>query len=188
MQRRLDAELQHGERVLYAGRPDWRADWGWMIGALLFGLFWSSISFTFFGMAVAGLFGFAKIKSGSGYASTGLLLFLVLFTMVFVAIGCAFLAAPFVEMRRSNRRVHAVTHRRVMTICLNPSSTESYPLAKINYLKRVDRADGSGSLHIGYGVERDSDGDPRPLVLNWTGIPDVKIAERAIRDNAPFSR
>ena len=44
----------------------------------------------------------------------------------------------------------------------------------INFVKRRDRKDGFGSLSIGYGVEKDSDDDPRPLTLDWSGIPDAR--------------
>jgi hypothetical protein len=188
MERRIREELATGERILYTGRPDWRASWGWMVAGALFGLFWSAIALTFFGTALAGLSGYATIKSGSGSASTGLLVFILIFSLPFVAIGIAFLAAPIVGIRRSNNTVHVVTDQRVIDMCMNPTGQDSYPLSRINFLKRRDRRDGSGTLQIGYGVEKDSDGDPRPLTLDWTGIPNIKAAERAIREHAKWVR
>ena len=65
---------------------------------------------------------------------------------------------------------------------------ESYPFAKVNFVQRKDRRDGSGNLQIGYGVEKDSDGDPRPLTMDWTGIPDARRAEQIIREQAKWVR
>lgn len=184
----LQAELHRDERLFYAGQPNWRSGVGGLVGILLFGVFWSAISFTFFGMSVAGLLGLAVIKSGQAPASTGLLLFTFFFSLPFVAIGLGVLAAPFLSIRESRHTVHAVTDRRVLNVVAGRGSCESYPLAKLNFLKRRDRADGTGTLSIGYGVEKDSDGDPRPLTLEWVGIPDVKRAERSIRDHATWVR
>lgn len=183
----LQAELHRDERLYYAARPNWRSGAGGLIGIFLFGVFWSAISFVFFGMSVAGLLGLTVVKSGKAPASTGLLLFIFLFSLPFVAIGLSLLAAPFLSIRKTRQTVHAVTDRRVVNVVAgNGASCESYPLAKLNFLKRRDRADGTGTLTIGYGVEKDSDGDPRPLTMEWTGIPDVKRAERSIRDHAAW--
>lgn len=187
MRRALAAEVAPGERIVYAGMPDWRGTWRVLAAILLFGVFWSSISFLFFGTSVAGLLGLAEIKSGKGIAGTGMLVFLLVFSLPFVAIGCALLAAPFLAIRKSRRTVHAVTDVRLLNV-YRGQGAESYPLEKINFIKRRDHRNGVGSLEIGYGVERDSDGDPRPLTADWTGIPDAKRAEAEIRRLAKWVR
>ena len=65
---------------------------------------------------------------------------------------------------------------------------ESFKLETINFIKRADHRDGTGSLKIAYGVEKDSDGDPRPLTTDWPGIPDAKRAEALIRERAKWAR
>lgn len=185
----LNAELQGGERVLYAGRANWRAETGKLVAIFLFGMFWSSISFVFFGFAVASLLGINPMMTDGHPSSLALQIALLCFSLPFVGIGCAFLAAPFLGIRKSNNTVHAVTDMRLLNVYSGrDAGAESYPLAKINFLKRRDKRDGAGSLNIGYGVERDSDGDPRPLAIDWTGIPNVKHAEAAIRENAKWVR
>ena len=177
----LTSELQHGERVLYAGQPDWRAEWGKLLAILLFGLFWSGIAFTFLGISAASLFGIQPMTSDGKPSGLGLEIFVFCFSLPFVAIGCAFLAAPFLGIRKSRSTVHAVTDTRLLTVYGAPvGGADSYNLKIINFIKRRDHRDGSGSLSIGYGVEKDSDGDPRPLTIDWTGIPEARLAETMI--------
>lgn len=185
----LNSELAPGERLLYAGRPDWRAEWLVLAGLAMFGLFWSGISFTFFASSLAGLLGFASIQSDGAPAGTGLLTFALLFSLPFVLIGCVFLAAPFLAIRKSRATVHAVTDARLLNVFTGKDrGAESVPLDRINFLVRRDRAGGSGNLEIGYGVEKDSEGDPRPLTKTWSGIPDARRAEAAIRTHAKWVR
>lgn len=185
----LHRELAGSERLLYAGRPDWRAEWPTLLAIFVFGVFWSTISFAFFASGVAGLLGFATIKSDGVPAGTGLLSFILLFSVPFVAIGCVFLAAPFLGIRKTRVTVHAVTDARLLSVYAgNNGGSESVPLTAINFLTRRDRHGGTGTLEIGYGVEKDSEGDPRPLTKNWPGIPDVRRAETAIREAAKWAR
>jgi hypothetical protein len=183
----LQHELQAGERILYAGQPNWRAEWGKLLAILLFGLGWSAIAFMFFGMSLGGLLGLVPFNSNGKPAGLGMNVFFFVFSLPFVAIGCAMLAAPFLGIRKSKNTVHAVTDARLMNVYAGrDNGAESYPLAKVNFIKRKGRRNGTGDLHIGYGVERDSDGDPRPLTMDWSGIPDVRRAEAAIREQAKW--
>ena len=177
----LTDELQHGERILYAGQPDWCAEWGKLLALFLFGVFWSSISFIFFGISAGSLLGLVPMTSNGQPAGLGMQIFIFVFSLPFVAIGLAFLAAPFLGIAKSRRTVHAVTDTRVLNVyAASHGGAESYNIRTINFVKRRDRRDGFGSLSIGYGVEKDSDGDPRPLALDWSGIPEAKRAETMI--------
>jgi hypothetical protein len=185
LRKALQAELAPGERVLYAGRPDWRAEMGSLVLLFGIGVFWSAISFLFFGLSGGGLLGLNEIKSNGAPAGFGLTLFMFLFSSLFVAVGLFLLAAPFLGIRKSRHTVHVVTDSRVLSVFTGRDrGTESYPFSKINFIKRTDRKDGTGSLSIGYGIERDSDGDPKPLTLDWSGIPNAKRAETLIREHA----
>jgi len=188
LRKALLAELEPAERVLYAAMPDWRAEWGQLTFILLFALFWSSISFAFFGASLAGLTGTARIMSGDAPASPMLLATMLCFSIPFVAIGCVLLAVPFLSVRKSRNTVHAITDARLLNVFIGRDrGTESYPLQKINFVKRRDRRAGFGSLEIGCGVEKDADGDPRPLTLSWPGIPDAKRAHGLIRAQAKLA-
>lgn len=189
LRKALNAEIAHGERVLYAGQPNWHAEWGALFALLVFGIFWSAISFMFFGMSLGGLLGLVPFNSNGKPAGLGMNVFFFVFSLPFVAIGCAMLAAPFLGIRKSRHTVHAVTDARLINIYVGrDKGAESYLLAKVNFVKRKDRRDGTGNLSIGYGVEKDSDGDTRPLTMDWSGIPDARRAEALIRDQAKWVR
>ena len=189
LRKALNTELAHGERVLYAGQPNWRAEWGALFAILVFGIFWSAISFMFFGMSLGGLLGLVPFNSNGEPAGFGLKAFVFLFSLPFAGIGCVMLAAPFLGIRKARNTAHAVTDARLINVYTGrDKGVESYPFTKVNFVKRKDRRDGTGNLSIGYGVEKDSDGDQRPLTMDWSGIPDVKRAEAIIRDNAKWVR
>lgn len=188
LQRRLQTELMPGERLLYAGQPDWRAQWGMYAIMGLFGAGWMSICvpMTFFIWGEA--LGFPVTAPGKGMPH-GLAIFFALFMIPFLLIGFACLAAPFQGIRNNGRTVHAVTDQRILTLIAGKSGeVQSCKLAAVNFIKRRESRGGSGSLSIGYGVEKDSDGDARPLTQEWPGIPDVKRAETLIRENAKWAR
>ncbi len=189
LRKALTAEIAHGERVLYAGQPDWRADWGSLFAIFIFGIFWSAISFMFFSMSLGGLLGLVPFNSNGKPAGFGMNVFFFVFSLPFVAIGCAMLAAPFLGIRKSRRTVHAITDTRLLNVYVGrDQGAESYPLNRVNFIKRKDKRGGAGNLQIGYGVEKDSDGDTRPLTMDWSGIPDARRAEQIIRDQAKWVR
>jgi hypothetical protein len=189
LRKSLSAELAPGERVLYAAQPDWRAEWGKLLAILIFGLGWSAISLLFFGMSIGGLLGLVPFMSNGKPAGLSMMLFFFVLSLPFVAIGLAMLAAPFLGIRKSRHTVHVVTDARLLSVYVGrDKGAESYPFAKVNFIKRRDHRDGTGNLSIGYGVEKDSDGDPRPLTMDWSGIPDVRRAEVIIREQAKWVR
>ena len=188
LSKRLSGELAPGERLLYAAKPDWRAEWGKLIVIALFGLGWMSICGPMAMFTWAEALGFPVTKPGKGMGQ-GMSIFFSLFMIPFVLVGLGMLVAPFLSIRKSRNTAHAVTDARVLNIYGGKDAgVESYKLSAINFVKRRDRRDGSGSLEIGYGVEKDSDGDTRPLTIEWTGIPDAKRAEAIIRDQAKWVR
>lgn len=187
--RTLTAELSPGERLLYAAKPDWRAGVIANMAIFLFGLFWSSIAFTFFGISAASLLGLHTLTSDGKPSGLGLQIFLFVFSLPFVAIGLSCLAAPFVGVFQSLRTVHALTDQRLINLITGKfKSVQSLKLETINFIRRRDGRDGRGTLSIGYGVEKDSDGDPRPLTTEWPGVPDVKRVEALIREHAKWAR
>ena len=189
LRKALNAELADGERVLFAGQPNWRAEGGALIAILLFGIFWSAIALMLFGMSLGGLLGLVPFNSNGKPAGFGMNLFFFVFSLPFVAIGCVMMAAPFLGIRKSRHTVHAVTNARLINVYTGrDKGAESVFLPRVNFVNRRDRRDGTGNLSIGYGVERDSEGDPRPLTMEWSGIPDARRAESIIRDTAKWMR
>lgn len=186
--KKLNAELGPGERLLYAAQPDWRAQWVQHLITFVFGLGWSSICVPIAAacwMEVLGLMP-AGSKASMGF---GLALFFSLFLIPFVVIGLACLVSPWMAARSAKRTVHAVSSQRLLNMVGNsPSSAESINLQSVNFIKRRDGRDGYGSLSIGYGVENDSDGAPRPITTEWPGVPEAKRAEAIIREHASWAR
>lgn len=188
LRKRLTAELSSGERVLFAAMPDWRAEWGQHLVVVLFGIGWMSICVPMAILVWADALGIAlpNVKGGMG---PGMSIFFSLFMIPFLLIGSGFLIAPILAARAARHTVHAVTDQRLINLVGgNKPKSESFKLDTINFIKRRDRKDGSGTLQIGYGVEKDSEGDPRPLTTSWPGIPDAQRAEAVIREHAKWAR
>lgn len=181
LSKRLADELAPGERVLYAAKPDWRAETGSLFVIFLFATFFTAIALLFFAMSAASLLGISPMLNDGKPAGIGLQLFFFLFSMPFVVAGCGLMSLPFLGIRKARNTVHAVTNARLINVYGGKDAgIESYKLATINFVRRRDRRNGTGSLSIGYGIEKDSDGDPRPLTTDWSGIPDAKRAEAII--------
>jgi hypothetical protein len=184
-----NAALQPGERILFAAQPDWRSGWFGLLMLFAFGAFWTSIAMIFFVVSSASVLGIKPMLSNGQPAGFGLSIFMVLFSLPFVAIGLGFLAAPFLAMRKARATVHLITSDRLINVTVGlDTKVESFPFKKINFVKRRSRTNGTGTLEIGYGVEKDSDGDPRPLTFDWAGIPNATQAEALIRDKAGWHR
>jgi len=143
---------------------------------------WSAICGTFAFITGAAALGYVPFKFEGEPASPWLAAAALLFLIPFLAIGVCCLAAPLVGILKGGNTVHAITDRRLISVSAGLfKGADSYPLAGVNFIKRKDRRNGSGSLQIGYGVTHDADGDPRPLHVDWSGIPDVQRAEAAMR-------
>lgn len=175
---RVEAELQPGEEVRWAGVPGWLASALPTLPLFVFGIAWSSLTFTFEGVAIASLLAPASPASmGPGMGAV----FLV-FGLPFVAVGIALLGLPVFEAVRAMMTAHVVTDRRIITVRGGPwKSTEIRPVAALTFAQRRDHASGRGTLRLGFGVEVDSDGDPRSIQVAWRGIPAVREAESAVR-------
>lgn len=178
-----------GERVLYAVQPNWRAERGKHIAIFCLGVFWSMIAFTFLGVSLGTLAGYVPVNDSSSPPSLPLMWFFFFFSLPFVAIGLGLLAAPFLGVRKSKNTAHAITDARLMNVYGGKDAgADSFKLDRIHSITRRDRKGSVGNLSIAYGLEKDSEGDPRPVTTDWTGIPDVKRAEAIIREQAKWAR
>lgn len=189
LQKLLNAELASGERVVYAAHPNWRAQWPQHLILLAFGLGWLSIAVPFATLIWSEALGIPLPGVKTGGMGQAMAIFFSLFIIPFLLIGVGCAAAPFLAIRKSARTVHAVTDQRLVNVSdRGKPNVESFNLQTINFVKRHDGKDGFGTLEIGYGVEKDAEGDTRPLKLDWPGIPEVKRAEAIIREHAKWAR
>jgi hypothetical protein len=181
---RVEAELQPGEDVRWAGVPGWFSSALPTFPLFLFGIAWSSLTFTFEGVAIASLLSpGAPTSMGPGMGA----IFLV-FGLPFVAVGVALLGLPLFTAFRAMMTAHVVTDRRIVTVQGGPwKSVEVRPVAALTFAARRDHSAGRGTLRLGFGVEVDSDGDPRSIQVAWRGIPAVRDAEAAVRQLAAAS-
>ena len=168
LRRRLQAELEPGERIAYAGQPDWRAQIGGNLVIFLFGLGWSAITWFFAVMIGSAALGLTPFKFEGASAPQWMAAMFLLFLIPFIAIGAVCVLAPVLAITGNRTVVHAITDRRLLTLRIGRwGKVESHPLSAITFVKRKDRpttaSPGRGTLEIGYGVTRDSDGNPRPL-------------------------
>lgn len=176
---RLQQELQPGETVVWAGPPDWRANWGNHFFSGVFAVGWTSIIGFFVAIVAAGLFGLLPPKANG--LSTGVAIGILAFLTPFVVIGAVLWLHLYRELRSGSRRVHAVTDRRLLTVEIGSTKPlDDQPRSAINFVRSSERADGSGTVSISCGVERDVEGSPRPETLNWPGIPDVAFVQATL--------
>jgi hypothetical protein len=188
LRRRVEAELQPGETPLWAGMPDPLRSALPLLFLFVFGIGWSSIAFSFEGVALAGLFAGRPGPDGSGNLHGWTALMMALFGLPFVAIGVGLLASPFVAAIRAMLTAHVVTNKRLLTVVGGPwPSVESRTGGSLTFVRRRDARAGHGTLRLGFGTERDSDGDPRSVEVPWIGIPGVRDAEGAVRQLAEAS-
>lgn len=177
---RIEAELAPGERVLYAGRPDWRAERGTLLLIFALGLFMSAVAVPLAAATIAAALGQIPFDFNGEPASPMVALAFCLLTVPIASLGGLVLALPFLSIWRSRRAAHLVTDRRFFTVYGGGwPSTESQPIDSVNFVRRRG-AGGWRSLEIAYGVWRDADNNPRPLTITWPGIPDLERAEAAL--------
>jgi hypothetical protein len=175
---RVERELLPGEEVVWAGVPGSLGEALPTLPLFVFGLGWSSISFTFAGVAVAS----ALAEPSSKSMQPGMAAFFTLLSLPFVAVGVILLALPFYTALRAMLTAHAVTDRRLLTVTGGRWNTvEARPADTLTFLHRRDGKHGRGSLRLGLGMERDSDGDNRSIEIAWRAVPAVREAEEAIR-------
>ncbi|WP_293860414.1 hypothetical protein [uncultured Alsobacter sp.] len=175
---RVAGELQPGEAVRWAGVPGWFSSALPTLPLFVFGIAWSSLTFSFEGAAVASILAPGAPSS----MGTGMGILFLIFGLPFVAVGVVLLGLPFFEATRALMTAHVVTDRRLITVHGGPwRSVEIRPVAALTFVVRRDHDDQRGTLRLGFGVEVDGDGDPRSVQVSWRGVPAVRAAEDAVR-------
>ncbi len=180
LKQRIEAELEPGEQVVYAGRPDWRAARSTLIAVFALGLFMCAVAMPIACATMAAVVGIIPFSVDGEPASPFLAAAFCLLAVPVAALAAFVLSVPFLSIVRCKRAAHAVTDRRFLTVFAGGKpEVESHPLDSVNFVTRKSGG-GWGSLEIAYGVEKDADGNPRPLTVTWSGIPDLNRAEAAL--------
>jgi len=180
LQRRVDAELASGERVVWLGQPvpELYRRGAWMLvllgGPLTAGmLFWYS--------GATGLIGDRPLPLDTVFAWVFLL-----FALPFLVFGLLLLAAPYLFMRDARRTIYAITNRRA--IVWEPKrwdkiEVRSFTPRQLIRLMRSERKDGSGDLIFEKIRESyDNASGATTVTCGFKSIQDVRGVENVLRE------
>lgn len=172
------AEMDPGERLLWAGCQNPSRALLPSIPLVLFGIPWTGFS----------LFWIFMASGGFGQSSGGPGIIFSLFGLPFVLIGLLLLSSPYWIYRAAARTVCAISDRRLLIIRAGSTrKIQSYTARDISNLERREQPDGSGDLIFArrYYTSTDSDGfrSNNTQNIGFFGIPDVRNVERIIREN-----
>lgn len=147
------------------------------------GVPWSALMLTLFGVLCAAIF-WAKPPTREihqfEYFAMGAAF---LFTGAFTLLGLGMLGYPFWAAGKARRTVHVITDKRLITLTAGRhTEIRSVEPHQIVSYQRSERADGSGSLRLVTGYEKDSDGDRVEMTEHLIGIPEVAKVERLLRE------
>lgn len=136
---RLEAELEKGEQVLWAGQPA-----GWRTLPVL-----QSLAMALFAVPWTGFAVFWIVMASSATGGGGPAAFMPLFGVPFVLVGLAMLSSPLWALRGAARTGYAVTDRRVIvceTSAWGTTAARSFGPEVLPAMTRNDHPDGRGDL------------------------------------------
>jgi hypothetical protein len=176
--RQVNAEFA-GEKILWAGQPDARKAFWTTTPIWLFAVPWAVFTFAWEYIALA-----AFIAEGS-QAPTGagriMAWVFPIFGLPFVAVGLGLMSTPIWCWWKARNTVYALTEQRVVTLIAGPNlNVSSIDVTGITSVHRIEKRNGSGTLHLNMGSYRDSDGDSMDKKITLPDVPDVRELERLI--------
>ncbi len=175
-----------GEIVKWAGIPNAGSAFVHGCAAWLMGIPWTALTGGIFIALLAAAF---SGKPPPGGLTGFLVLFMIVMTIfvgAFVLLGLGMMAAPFWAYAKARRTVYAITDRRVIIVHYGRlTETKTLTLDRIVRWSRKERRDGSGSLRLVIGFEKDSDGDTSEVSEELFAVPNVREAERLIEAMRP---
>lgn len=175
----LQREMKPREVLHWSGQPCPRAALWHVFYYIPFGLGWIATFIYFPGEHVLS-------SLSSPYRSEPLIfswelvrevsLFLLPFMVLPVLIGCFMVARPFWAAWRAKRTIHAITHRRMITIVAGRKiRVKSAELAQSKHVRAREWRNGIGELTL------IRDYKDEHLNLEWEAIPDVlKLKELVV--------
>jgi hypothetical protein len=176
-----------GERLIWAERPDRKIAALMSFGIWLFAIPWTAFSL-FWESMVAGplIFDLLGYDVGGvkpkGAAGQGMIWFMALFGLPFVAIGFGMLLAPFFALRKGAQTLYVLTNKRLAVLEGRKTVTiTSIMPGEISGLSRKEGPDARGTLIVSQGFEKDSDGGRQPKTTELGVINDVRKVEEMVR-------
>jgi hypothetical protein len=173
-----------GESVQWVGRPGVAGKVLVSFGIWLFAIPWTAFALFWESMVLLPVLGDLFGYEVGGSAGTGMRLgmaVMALFGLPFVLIGFGMLLVPLFTWWKGRREVYVLSNRRLALLEAGGTMRiRSIPLEDIGEITRKERADGSGTLELSLGYERDSDGDRVRRSETLGLIPDVRAVERLL--------
>ncbi|MFM9941739.1 MAG: hypothetical protein ACKVP7_19820 [Hyphomicrobiaceae bacterium] len=170
-----------GEIVKWAGKPNPRRAFLQGTAAWLMGIPWCALMFTIFTVLVLAVFSGKPPKGGVTLMMGLMMAGALVFVSAFVMVGIGMMAVPFWAWWNARRTVYAITDRRILKMTYGRTSVvTSIAPDRIVRQTRTERRDGSGTLSLVTGYEKDSDGDVSAKTEELFAVPRVREAERLI--------
>jgi hypothetical protein len=173
------------ESVLWVGKPEnvhsalpLFAIWVFAIPWTVFALFWEAmvagpLIFFWLGWPVGG--------KPPGSMGMGMMAVMALFGLPFILIGFGMLASPFYAMRRLRRTGYVLTDKRLAILTDSRSiGVKSYQLRQIHSVTRLEHANNTGTVTVGLGFTRDSDGDRQESTEVLANVSDARRLEQLL--------
>lgn len=176
--KKVNAEFD-GESILWAAQPN--ANKAFMLASpiLLFAIPWTVFALGWEFIAVTMLLAEGKPDSDGPSKIFGLVF--PIFGIPFVVVGLAMVSSPFWAWWKARRTVYVLTDQRVSTVVAGKTlDITNMDVTQIASIQRIEKPDGSGTLHLDMGEYRDSDGDRVKKKISLPGVPDVRNLERLI--------
>lgn len=181
LRKKIDDELQPGERIRWVDQPIPRFFTTNSIGSFLFGIPWTS--FALFWMWAAMGFQIPDPRNGlhAGH-------FFALFGLPFVLIGFLMLYTPVWGWQMARNTVYLITDRRAISFQGRRSTMiRTYLPDQFRDLYRKEISDGTGDVIIGIRQWKDSDGDQKREETGFFGIRNPRQVESLLRQLAQTS-
>jgi hypothetical protein len=158
--RRVEPDLEPGERLLWTGQADAKRVARQTLPVLLIGIPW-----TVFSLFGAWPWSWDRALPG-----------------LFVLFGLVLCATPAGSYFSALQTLYAVTDRRILILTEGKRrKLEVYRPADLCETERQELPDGSGDLLFARRQEKDSDGGTRTVEVKFVGVPQVRAVERLLR-------
>ena len=172
-----------GDPVLFATQPQPWPTFRATLPIWIMGIPWTMLTTGLLVMALAGPWSGTAPPDSLGLGGALATIMLSVFILVFVAVGWGMMLSPFWAYWKARHTVYAVTKKRLIILTLGRTlKVQSIEPAGMRGFTRHERRNGSGTLTILQGFEKDSDGDKVEKTETLWCVPAVKRLETLLQE------